>query len=132
MEIKSNSKLSIMTKTLLISLLFIFSLQLSAQKSDAQIINSADTLSFKVMGVCGMCKDRIENAALIKGVKEANWDKLTKKLHLVINKEKANIEDIHSSIASAGHDTSLKKGDDKAYAKLPACCKYRDENLKTH
>lgn len=119
-------------KTLLISLLFVFSLQLSAQKPDSQIINSADTLSFKVMGVCGMCKTRIENAALIKGVKEANWDKITKRLHLIVNKEKANIEDIHSSIALAGHDTSLKKGNDKAYSKLPACCKYRDEKLKTH
>jgi len=119
-------------KILLISLLFVFSLQLSAQKSESQIIHSADTLSFRVAGVCGMCKDRIENAAQIKGVKEAKWDKFTKKLHLVINPKKANIEAIHSSIALAGYDTSLKKGDDKAYSKLPACCKYRDVNVKTH
>jgi len=121
-----------MKNLLLISLFIGFSVQLFAQKSDSQIIKPADTLSFKVMGVCGMCKDRIENAALIKGVKEVKWDKTTKILKLVIDNEKANIDDIHSSIAKAGHDTSLKKGDDKAYVKLPACCKYRDKNLTTH
>lgn len=121
-----------MKKLILFSLFIGFSIQLFALKPDTYTTNPIDTLSFKVMGLCGMCKDRIENAALIKGVKEAKWDKITKILDLVIDKEKANIEDIHSSIAKAGHDTSLKKGDDKAYAKLPKCCKYREKNAVTH
>jgi copper chaperone CopZ len=121
-----------MKKLLIIGLIFGFSVNLFAQNSESQNSNTIDTLSFKVMGLCGMCKDRIENAALIKGVKEAKWDKNTKILELIIDKGKANIEDIHSSIAKAGHDTSLKKGDDKAYSKLPKCCKYREKDAVTH
>lgn len=121
-----------MKKIFILTLIIGFSLQVSAQRSYMQSNSTIDTLSFKVAGVCGMCKDRIENAALIKGVKETEWDKTTGILKLVINKEKANIDDIHASIAKAGHDTSLKKGNDKAYAKLPSCCKYRDKGVTVH
>ena len=35
----------------------------------AQKKNKAETNEFKVYGLCNMCKERIEEAALIKGVK---------------------------------------------------------------
>lgn len=120
-----------MRKLILLGMLIGFSLQLSAQ-TPQEVITTTDTLSFKVSGLCGMCKARIENAALIKGVKTAEWNKETKLLTLIVNPQKVNLEDIHNSIAKAGHDTSLKKGDDKTYAKLPSCCKYRDKTLTSH
>ena len=50
----------------------------------AQSVNTQDsTASFKVRGVCTMCKNRIEKALKIKGVESAEWDIDTKMLSLV-------------------------------------------------
>jgi len=78
-----------------------------------------------------MCKERIENAALIKGVKFAEWDKETKLIKVVFKPDKTDALKIHKSIAAAGHDTEKEKAEDEAYKKLPACCAYRD-GVKTH
>ncbi len=88
------------------------------------------TTEFKVYGLCGLCKERIENAALIKGVKKAEWNKETGVLKVILNPEKVKPEDIHKAVAAAGHDTDLIKADDKIYKKLPKCCAYRDSNEK--
>ncbi|OQX97262.1 MAG: hypothetical protein B6I20_12980 [Bacteroidetes bacterium 4572_117] len=93
-----------------------------AQKKTKKIV----TAEFTVKGVCKMCKERIENAALIKGVKFAEWDKQTNKLKVVFNSQKTTLDKIHKSIADAGHDTDKLKGNDGAYKKLPKCCAYRD------
>lgn len=96
---------------------------LSAQKVDTNLI----TTSFKVSGVCSSCKSRIENAALIKGVKLVKWDINTNTLYITYRKDKVNINDIHKSISLSGHDTELMKAPDDAYNRLPNCCKYRDK-----
>ena len=93
-----------------------------AQKKTKKII----TTEFNVDGVCKMCKERIENAALIKGVKLAKWNKETSKLKVIYNTKKTTLDKIHKSIAAAGHDTDVLKGNDEAYKKLPGCCAYRD------
>ena len=85
-----------------------------------------ETEEFKVEGVCGMCKDRIENAALIKGVKLATWDKETKMLTIIYKPGKVSVLDIHKSVAKAGHETDKAKANMEAYNKLPECCKYKD------
>lgn len=84
------------------------------------------TVEFTVTGVCGMCEERIENAALIKGVKLAEWDKETQLLKVVYSPKKTNEETIHQAVADHGHDTGKIIASDEAYAKLPACCAYRD------
>lgn len=86
---------------------------------------------FLVEGVCKMCKARIENAAYIKGVKSCEWNKETKTIKVVFNNEKTNLENIHKSIAAAGHSTDKFKADSIAYSKLPACCAY-DDGVDTH
>jgi len=83
-------------------------------------------LEFEVDGVCGMCKERIENAALIKGVKFAEWDKETQILQVVYRPKKVTELDIHRAVAEMGHDTPKVKATKEAYQKLPACCAYRD------
>ena len=90
------------------------------------------TIEFQVKGVCDMCKGRIENAAIIKGVKMAEWNKETEMLKVVYSTKKATIESIHNSIAMAGHDTDKVKANHKAYDKLPKCCAYKDENVHKH
>jgi periplasmic mercuric ion binding protein len=82
------------------------------------------TENIKVWGNCEMCKTRIEKAAKVDGVTKADWSDETKTLALVYNPAKVSIDDIQKKIAAVGHDTEKYKGDDKAYSKLPDCCKY--------
>lgn len=83
-----------------------------------------DTVS--VLGNCGQCKERIEEAAYIKGVKYVEWNKTTKVLTVKYNVDKATLDKIEMSIAKAGHDTRDHKASDKEYKQLPGCCAYRD------
>lgn len=82
-----------------------------------------DTITIK--GNCGDCKERIEEAAYVKGVKTAEWDKTTKILTVVYNSEKTNLDKITLAIAKIGHDSKLHTASDKVYKKLPGCCAYR-------
>jgi periplasmic mercuric ion binding protein len=82
------------------------------------------TTKFKVYGNCGMCEQRIEKAAKIKGVKTADWDVDTKILAITFNGKKVTPAKVHKAVAAVGHDTDMVKADDKTYAKLHACCQY--------
>ncbi|NHB69787.1 heavy-metal-associated domain-containing protein [Bacteroidales bacterium M08MB] len=80
----------------------------------------------KVAGSCGMCKDRIEKAALsVDGVISANWDEESQVVHLDFNPQKTNSDEIQKAIAKAGHDTEKYKAPDSVYNKLPECCLYK-------
>lgn len=89
------------------------------------------TEKIKVLGNCGMCKNRIE-----KGLKkdsaiaEASWDKETKFLTVSFDDKKTNLKAIHQKIAGLGHDTDKAKTTKDVYDKLPSCCKY-DRTGKT-
>ncbi len=86
-----------------------------------------DSLSFWVNGLCGMCKNRIEEAALkTRGVSTASWDVEARMLSVIIDKEKLNERRLHYNIASVGHDTKQLLAPDPIYEALPMCCKYRD------
>lgn len=98
-----------------------------AQKKSKKV----ETTEFTVRGVCGMCKARIENAALIKGVKLAEWDKSTQKIKVVFRADKVSIDEIHQALAEAGHKTDKLEADKEAYSKLPGCCAY-DNGVKVH
>ena len=77
-----------------------------------------------------MCKVRIEKAAIkTKGVKSAIWSVESKRLSLIFNDEKTNLDQISKSIAEAGHDNKILKATDEAYGKVHPCCKYRDEEV---
>jgi len=86
--------------------------------------------SIEVDGLCGMCKDRIENAAYLPGVKQVNWDKETHMLDLVFRNDKVSKEDIIASINKAGHDVKDALASDEQYANLHSCCKYRDGDIR--
>ena len=94
-----------------------------AQEKSKTIVET----TFKVEGVCEMCKERIEESALrAKGVKLAEWDKKSQKLKVVYNSKKTEEKEIHKAIANQGHETSLIPADSSAYRLLPGCCRYKD------
>ncbi|WP_303918507.1 efflux RND transporter periplasmic adaptor subunit [Draconibacterium sediminis] len=88
---------------------------------------SAEHVMIKVLGNCGMCKDRIEEASLsVGGVESANWDDETEMLHLNFNASKTSSEEVQKVIAAVGHDTEKYKAPDTVYEALPECCLYRE------
>ncbi|MEO6406575.1 MAG: TonB-dependent receptor [Ferruginibacter sp.] len=91
-----------------------------------QKIPGDSSTAFKVFGACIQCKDRIESAVKIKGVKSASWDVDTKQLSLVYNPLQITLDRIQDKIVAVGHDIENKKAKDKVYNALPACCHYRE------
>ena len=109
-------------KYFLISLCFFVGLDINAQSTDLIFT----TTHFKVFGACEQCKDRIEKAAKIKGVKTVDWNVDTKQLTLEYNASIASLEKIQNRIVAVGHDLINKKAKDLVYTQLPACCHYRE------
>ena len=59
--------------------------------------------SMEVDGVCGMCKERIEKAAIrTKGVKSAVWNVDTHELKLIYDERKTDLKTISKHIAAVG------------------------------
>lgn len=87
------------------------------------------SLSFNVDGACGMCKKRIEEAALqTKGVQTAEWNTNTHQLTLTYGLDNFQENQVHQNIAAVGHDTEKVKATDEVYEQLHFCCKYREES----
>ncbi len=84
------------------------------------------TITFKVFGLCEMCKARIETAAKGRGVKSAEWNIESKILTLQYIPSQVSKEKIQNRIVSAGHDLENKKAKEAVYSDLPSCCLYRD------
>ena len=113
-------KLIKMKNLFIISFLLSFSLAFSQTKTD----------TFFVDGVCGMCKQRIENSCIkIKGIKMVNWNVDSRMLKVIYNEKKINLTDIHKFVASIGHDTKIEKAPEEIYNSLENCCKYRDPQV---
>ena len=106
---------------MLLCLAFIgMSSTVSAQKKNQNI----ESIEIKVSGQCGMCKERIEKEmAYTKGVKTFKMDLRTKTLALTYDKRKTTPEKIKTAISKLGHDADDVKANEKAYDKLPNCCK---------
>lgn len=104
-------------KTFLILSFFAGSFNLQAQVAE-------DTLT--VEGVCKMCKERIETAAYVKGVKFAQWNQETDQLSIAYKSDKVSKEDIVKSILQAGHSVDGTAPEDENYSSLPNCCRYHE------
>ena len=86
------------------------------------------TIEFKVQGNCDQCKKRIENAAFIKGVKNAVWNEETKMLKVTYRADKIAEQQIHDAVAKSGHQTESTAANNTAYSELPDCCKYKEKD----
>jgi len=96
----------------------------NAQDKNARTIIEVD-------GLCGMCKKRIETAAIkTKGVKSAVWNVETKELSLIYNAQKTDVKNISANVAAVGHDTKEIKATDEQYNSVHACCLYRDGDVQ--
>lgn len=82
-------------------------------------------INFTVDGICDMCKDRIENALDIKGIKFSEWNEETHNCNVVYKPSNISEQEIHQIIANAGHDTDSIKATDEVYNNIHHCCKYR-------
>ncbi|MFL5751841.1 MAG: heavy-metal-associated domain-containing protein [Bacteroidia bacterium] len=80
--------------------------------------------SFKVWGNCDMCKETIEGALKVVGLRSASWNTESKIIGLEYDSTKISLDEIQKLIAAAGYDNDKYKGDDKAYMDLPECCQY--------
>jgi mercuric ion binding protein len=116
-------------------IIFIFSIffiGFSAQAQDIQEVkkNKNASVAFEVAGICGMCKKRIEIAALkTKGVKFAIWDVKTHQMNIILDERKTSLKTIKENISNVGHDVKGLKASDKAYESVHPCCKYRDRKI---
>ncbi|HYD92068.1 MAG TPA: metal transporter [Flavobacterium sp.] len=114
-----------MKKLILVMLVTLVGLSVQAQEKK----NKNAKYDVAVNGNCEMCKKRIEKAAYsVKGVKSAQWHQDHQDLHLIIDETKCSVDDVHSAIAKAGHDTDKMRAKDEDYERLHTCCQY--ERLK--
>jgi copper chaperone CopZ len=109
------------------ALIIIFSL-LCSMNMMAQTTIVTSTVSVK--GNCGECKERIENAADIKGVKTSSWSEKSKVMTITFDSKKVSLEQIEQAIANTGHEVDKMTANDKAYNALPSCCQYKTKDCK--
>lgn len=100
------------------------SVRAQSDKLDRFKDRSITTSSIKVYGECGSCKNRIENALKIEGVKSAKWIAEDQFLTIQYNAKSITLDKIRSLVAGVGHDTDKIKANDMVYQKLPDCCHY--------
>ena len=118
----------------LIFTLSIFLIGFSVQSQEVKKKKNAK-VSFEVDGICGMCKKRIETAALkTKGVKFAIWNVETHQLNVIIDERKTDVSILQKNILEVGHDVvgldkNKLEATEKAYNSVHPCCKYRDEEI---
>lgn len=85
------------------------------------------TVTFKVNGNCKSCYKKIVKAAEgVDGVDEADWNVDTHVFTATFDDAETSKDEIVKAILAVGYDVEDKKADDKAYSRLPKCCKYRD------
>jgi len=112
-----------MKRVILIFTLLITTITFAQSKNAKAII--------EVDGICVMCKERIEKAAIrTKGVKSAVWSIETHELKLIYDERKTDLKTISKKLASVGHDTKEVKATEEQYQSVHPCCKYRDEDVK--
>lgn len=118
-------------------IIFLFSIFLIGFSAQSQEVkkNKNAKISMEVDGICGMCKKRIETAALkTKGVKFAIWNVETHQLNVIIDERKTDVSIIQKNILEVGHDVvgldkNKLEATEKAYNSVHPCCKYRDEEI---
>lgn len=94
-------------------------------------IKNAETVTVKIDGSCGMCKETIEAAATQKKNVKAEWNVDTKSAVITFDKTKTNTDEILKRVAYAGYDNEKFLAPDDIYAKLPGCCQYERHRKKT-
>ncbi|MEI6576476.1 MAG: heavy metal-associated domain-containing protein [Bacteroidota bacterium] len=83
-----------------------------------------DEIQIKTSLMCKMCKERITNGLIYeKGIKDVTIDIPTKVVTVKYNTKQTSPDIIREKISKMGYDADKIAGNQKAYEKLPACCK---------
>ncbi|MDF2188662.1 heavy-metal-associated domain-containing protein [Paraflavitalea sp. CAU 1676] len=106
------------------TLVFLFMTVITSLTHQSVLAQDSKTETFKVYGNCGMCKKRIEKAAVGEGIAKADWNVETKIMTITYDPSKTTNAAIQKKIAAVGHDTEKEKASDSVYNKLPGCCLY--------
>jgi len=87
-----------------------------------------DEIKIKTSAQCEMCKTRIETAmAYEKGIVKSDLNVESKVLTVSYKTEKTSPAKIRKALNELGYDADDTQAVEKAYAKLPACCKKPDD-----
>lgn len=90
----------------------------------AQDKNKTETVVIKSSVVCGMCDARVKKElAYEKGVTDIQVDLKEKLITVEYKPGRTDVEKIKKAITKIGYDADDLMADEKAYDKLPACCK---------
>jgi copper chaperone CopZ len=112
-------KIITMNKEFIVAVLCaVISFTASAQKKNLQ------TDTFKVLGTCEQCKNRIEKTLTTLGTYDADWVIETNMLTVSYDSTKLTTSKIQQKLASVGHDTEEFQAADNTYDNLPMCCHY--------
>ncbi|WP_019947852.1 heavy-metal-associated domain-containing protein [Hymenobacter aerophilus] len=85
---------------------------------------ATETLQLKTSAVCDMCKARLEKAmAYEKGVQQATLDVPSQMLTVTYRPDKTSAAALTTAVQKTGYDANDQLADDKAYERLPECCK---------
>ncbi len=104
----------------LMTVALFFTVNLYAQEK----AKKTETVEIKSSVVCGMCEERVTSElAFEKGVKDVKVNLETKLITVTYRTNKTDKEAIKKAITKIGYDVDDLLADDKAYEKLPACCK---------
>jgi copper chaperone CopZ len=110
-------------KTIRVVSIILISFLFSTMKGTAQV----DSVKIITSSLCSTCKEAIEhNLSFEKGVKSAVVDIDTRVLSVTYNSKKTNPEKIRIAVTKIGYDADSLKADQKAFNKLPDCCKDPD------
>lgn len=108
-------------RTMIFMLMALVTFTASAQEKK----NKNAKHNITVNGNCGTCEKRIEKAAFsVEGVKSAEWHADDQTLHVILNEEKASVEDVKKAVAAVGHDAGGVLASDEVYNNLHHCCQY--------
>jgi cation transport ATPase len=117
-----------MRSLLITSLVLFIAISSGTQALAQQKAKKGETISIKTSAQCEMCKERLEMAmAYEKGVYESELNLETKEFSVRFNPKKTDATKIKDAISKTGYDADDEAADEKAYEKLPACCKKPDD-----
>lgn len=106
----------------LFGLLFLFTYFTSSNLIAAD--NNQTEVKIKTSAVCESCKARIEKVVnKMDGVVSSDLNLESKILTVKYDKTKISVDEIRNKIKDTGYDADQVKKDERAYKKLPACCK---------
>jgi periplasmic mercuric ion binding protein len=111
-------------KIIIAAMTFIAALFLSSTTLQAQEKSKTETVVVKSSVVCAMCEQKVKkDLAFEKGVTDIQVNLKEKLITVEYRPNRTNEEKIKKAITKIGYDADELMADEKAYDKLPACCK---------